>query len=66
MRDGGGRRRSSEDESQEGGGGEGGRKSKKSEKTLKILVGSVVPGEYSRQAAGSLLGEMTLGMLTGT
>lgn len=35
-------------------------KEKKSEKTLKILVGAVVPGEYSRQAADSLHGEMTL------
>lgn len=42
------------------------RRKKKSEKTLKILVGAVVPGEYSRQAAGSLRGEMALGMLTGT
>lgn len=46
-------------------GGEGEEK-KRSEKTLKILVDAVVPGEYSRQAAGSLHGEMALGMLTGT
>lgn len=45
------------------GGGEG--IEKKSEKTLKILVGAVVPGEYSRQAADDLHGETTLGMLTG-